>query len=162
MISTLAKPTNSVPKLVIVLDVVSVAFTLSKIRKTPSLNISLSFSMAWKPLITLMPPRASVSLPVTSARISPRRRKAGRSALNALVDASPNRRSGPRARVVMITSIRTRKMKATIAVIVPPTNCTSPVPTRFLTPSTSSIMRDTNSPVLESLKVRIGNWRTCF
>ena len=40
-----------------------------------------------------------------------------------------------------------RKKNAMTAVITPPTNSTSPVPTRLRTPSTSVMMRDTSMPV---------------
>ena len=79
MTATLAMPMKKVPRLVTRLEVVSVVFTLSKIRMTPAWKISPSFSTAWKPLITRIPPSASVRRPVTSARILPRSRNAGRS-----------------------------------------------------------------------------------
>ena len=56
------------------INVVSVVFTLLKIRITPSRKISPSFSIAWKPLITRIPPSASAAdcgprpIPVRSGR----------------------------------------------------------------------------------------------
>ncbi len=157
MMSTLAEPMKKVPRLVTRLDVVSVVFTLSKIRITPSWKTWPSFSTAWKPLMTRIPPRASVSRPVTSARIRPRSRKAGRSRWNAFVETKPKPASGTSASPVMTASMRTRNTKATTAVTVPPTSWTRPVPTRFRTPSTSSMMRETSSPDFVLSKMRTGS-----
>ncbi len=114
--STPASPMKKVPRLVTRLDVVSVVFTFSKMRMTPVWKISPSFSRAWNPLMTRMPPSASVSRPVTSARICPRSLNAGRSLANAFVDTNPKPASGTRTSAVMIASTRIRMNSTTIAV----------------------------------------------
>ena len=48
---------------------------------------------------------------------------------------------------VMVALMRSSTMSAISAVMMPPTNSTSPVPIRFRTPSTSLMMRDTSEPV---------------
>ena len=101
-------PMKKVPRLVTRLDVVSVVFTLSKMRMTPARKISASLSTAWNPLMTRMPPRASVSLPVTSALILPRSRNAGRSVWKALVETKLKAASGISARPVMTAFVRIR------------------------------------------------------
>ena len=50
----------------------------------------------------------------------------------------------------------------TMAVKEPPTNCTKPVPIKFLTPSTSVIILDTNAPDFVLSKKLIGNDKTFF
>jgi phage terminase large subunit-like protein len=49
---------------------------------------------------------------------------------------------------VSMTCILSSRTKAINAVTIPPMNSMSPVPTRFLTPSTSDMMREINAPVL--------------
>jgi hypothetical protein len=162
MIRTLADPTKRAPRLATALEVVRVVFTLSKIRMTPEWKISLSLSRAWNPLMIRMPPSASVRRPVTSARIRPRSRKAGRRVLKARAETQLKAASGTMASSVITTSMRIRKTSATTAVTEPPTSCTSPVPTRFRTPSTSSMIRETSSPLFALSKTRTGSSRTCF
>ena len=60
--------------------------------------------------------------------------------------------TGTKTYKVIIGLILINKINDTTEVKVPPINCTKPVPMRFLTPSTSVIMRDTNAPDLELSK----------
>ena len=53
-------------------------------------------------------------------------------------------------------------IKEIIAVIVPPTNCTNPVPIKLRTPSTSLIIRETSAPDFVLSKKLIGNDNTFF
>ena len=107
-----------------------------------------------------IPPRASVSRPVTSAWILPRSRNLGRRRLKALVETTAKSAMGTSASAVITASMRRRKKSAMSAVTMPPTSWTSPVPTRFRTPSTSFMIRDTSSPDFVSSKVRTGRRRT--
>ena len=50
--------------------------------------------------------------------------------------------------IVMIGLICNNRIMEATEVIVPPINCTNPVPTRLRTPSTSVITLDTNAPDL--------------
>ena len=47
------------------------------------------------------------------------------------------------------------------AVTKPPTSCTRPVPTRFLMPSASDMMREISTPVCVESKYRTGRRITC-
>ena len=46
--------------------------------------------------------------------------------------------------------------------MIPPTNCTKPVPIKFLTPSTSLMILETKAPDFVLSKKRIGNESTFF
>ncbi len=143
-------------------DAVRVFLTFWNSRSTPASKTSSSRRSALNPLITRTPPRVSVSLPVTSAINAPRSRKAGRSTRKVFIDASPNAPSGISERSVSTGSMLRRIVNAITEVSTPPTTCTNPVPTRFRTPSTSFITRETSTPDLVLSKTRIGSRSTCF
>ena len=67
---------------------------------------------------------------------------------NARLSTSAKQRSEPTAISVNGTLVRSNSTKAIAAATSPPENSTSPVPSRFRTPSTSLMMRDTSAPVL--------------
>ena len=72
----------------------------------------------------------------------------------------PKIATGTRTKAVIIGLIFINKNKEINAVRVPPISCTRPVPTIFLTPSTSLIIRETNSPDLLLSKKFIGKPKT--
>ena len=98
--------------------------------------------------MTRIPFRVSVSLPVTSALIFPRALKIGRMYPNALSAIRANMRTGTRTNKVICALIRIKITSEMMAVILPPINCTKPVPTKFRTPSTSVITLETKAPDL--------------
>ena len=80
---------------------------------------------------------------------------------NAFIEISPKITSGTNAYSVICGLMRIRSTSATTAVNRPPTSCTSPVPTKLRTPSTSVMMRDTNAPLLLLSKNEIGRRMMC-
>ena len=98
---------------------------------------------------------------MTSARILPRSRNAGRSVRKAFVEMKAKAPRGPSVSTVIVGEMLSRYTKPTTEVITPPTSWTRPVPTRFRTPLTSSMMRDTRSPERVLSKTRTGRLRTC-
>jgi len=122
MMPVVATPSRKVAELVIRAVAVRLLRTFWKSRDTPSSKMSCSCSSALNPLITLIPPRVSVSRPVTSALILPRFRKIGRMILNAFRAMTAKIARGIRAKTVMLTLIFSSNTRETTAVIVPPTN----------------------------------------
>ena len=122
--------------------------TFSKSRMAPAENVSASRSSAWKPFTTRTPPKDSVRRPETSALITLRSRKIGCMMPKALLTRKPNTPRKTSVARVSVAFILISRMKATSAVINPPSSSTSPVPTRLRTPSASDMMRDTRAPVL--------------
>ena len=86
----------------------------------------------------------------------------GRITLNAFNAIKAKIAKGIKVKIVIVQLIRSSNIKDTIAVIVPPTSCTNPVPIKLRTPSTSLIIRETNAPDFVLSKNRIGNERTFF
>ena len=82
--------------------------------------------------------------------------------LKALSAIYPNIESGTNTKSVIHAFSFIKIIKDTMAVKEPPTNCTNPVPIRFLTPSTSLMIRDTNAPDFVLSKKLIGNDNTFF
>ena len=154
---TLARPSKSVAALVTRLVVVNDFFTFSNKRSTPFSNVFISWSSALNPFITLIPLSDSVSRPVTSALISLLFLKMGRMMENAFSEIRPKTINGTITYNVIWGLILMRSIKATTEVSTPPNNCTSPVPTRLRTPSTSVMIRETSSPLLELSKNLIGS-----
>ena len=67
---------------------------------------------------------------------------------NALMAITAKISTGTKTKRVILGLILINRINEIIAVSVPPNNCTKPVPIRFLTPSTSLIIRDTKAPDL--------------
>jgi hypothetical protein len=99
-----------------------------------------------------MPPRVSVSRPVTSALILPRSRKIGRNRENASALTTPNAARRSSVTVVRRQLSQNSTPSATTAVTMPPTRSTRPVPTRFRMPSASDMMREMRTPVFVESK----------
>ena len=99
-----------------------------------------------------MPPSVSVSRPVTSALILPRSRKIGRSRVKASAITPPKAASNTSVTVVSRQLSQNSTPSAMVAVTMPPTSCTSPLPTRFRMPSASFMMREISTPVLVESK----------
>ncbi len=78
----------------------------------------------------------------------PRSRKMGRMVPNARFRKNMNAPTSAMAITVISALMRNRTTSAITAVTSPPRNSTRPVPTRFRTPSTSLMMRETSVPVL--------------
>ena len=85
--------------------------------------------------------------PVTSAVITPRSRKMGRMELNARCRVNVNATMKNTTTPVMTAEIRNKMTTLIMAVSNPPVNSTRPVPIRLRTPSTSFMMRETNTPL---------------
>ena len=77
--------------------------------------------------------------------------------LNAFSATKPKIATGRKTNKVIHGFILMSSTTDIIAVIVPPTSCTSPVPIRLRTPSTSLIILDTSAPDLLLSKKLIGN-----
>ncbi len=162
MIPVVAIPNRKVEELVINAVAVKLFFTFRNKRSTPSSKILFSWASALKPLMTRTPPKVSVNRPVTSALIFPRFLKIGRMILNAFNAINAKMAKGTRVNRVMVQLICNKRTRETTAVMVPPTNCTNPVPMRFRTPSTSVMMRETKAPDFALSKNRIGSESTFF
>ena len=156
MIPVVARPNRNVADEVINAVAVRLFFTLTNNSCTPFSKTKASCSAALNPLITRIPPSVSVSLPVTSALIFPLALKMGLITLKAFRAMMAKMAKGMRVNKVIDTLICSNKIRETTAVMVPPTNCTRPVPIKFLTPSTSVIILDTKAPDLVLSKNRIG------
>ena len=65
--------------------------------------------------------------------------------------------TGTITKKVIVAFILIKITKEIIAVRLPPINCTRPVPTKFLTPSTSVITRETRAPDFSLSKKEIGS-----
>ena len=162
MMPTDAIPKRKLPELVTKLVVVRLLFTFRKSFSTPCSKILISCFSALKPLITRTPLSVCVKRPVTSALIAPRSLKMGRIFPNAFKAISPKTATGIITNSVIFQLMLNKKNKQITEVSMPPTNCTRPVPTKFLTPSTSVITRDTSLPDCWLSKNRVGNRRMCF
>ena len=162
MIPVVARPNKNVADEVINAVAVRLFFTLTNNSCTPFSNTNASCSAALNPLITRIPPSVSVSLPVTSALIFPLALKIGLITLKAFRAMMAKMAKGMRVNKVIDTLICSNKIKETTAVMVPPTNCTRPVPIKFLTPSTSVIILETRAPDLVLSKNPIGKPRIFF
>ena len=157
-----ATPNKKVDELVIKAVVVKLFFTFSYRRSTPTSNTSSSCFSALNPLMTRIPPKVSVNLPLTSALIFPRFRKMGRMILKAFNAIMAKMVNGIKVNKVMNTLMSISKIRETTAVMMPPTSCTKPVPMRFRTPSTSDMIRETSAPDFALSKNRTGRANTFF
>ena len=113
-------------------------------------------------MITLIPPKVSVKRPLTSAFIFPLALKIGRIYLNDFKAIKPNIDKGTKVKSVIQTFILNKITNVKIAVNEPPINCTKPVPIKFLTPSTSLIILETNAPDFVLSKKLMGKDNTFF
>ncbi len=162
MMPVVASPNKNVADEVIKAVAVRLFFTLTNNSCTPFSKTKASCSAALNPLITRIPPSVSVSLPVTSALIFPLALKIGLITLKAFRAMMAKIAKGMSVNKVIDTLICSNKIRETTAVMVPPTNCTRPVPIKFLTPSTSVIIRETKAPDLVLSKNRMGRPRIFF
>ena len=142
----LANPSKKVAELVTKAVDVRLAFTFSNKRCTPCSNTLFSWGSALNPFITRAPFRVSVNRPVTSALSLPLSLKIGRILAKALSAIKANKPTGTKTKTVIVALMRSKSTREMIAVKVPPTNCTKPVPTRLRTPSTSVIILETKAP----------------
>ena len=156
-----AKPSKKVEELVINAVAVKLFFTFWNKSSTPfSKTLSYCFS-ALNPLITRIQFIVSVRRPVTSAFILPRALKIGRIYPNAFKAIRAKIITGTKTNKVICALISINIIKEIMAVIVPPMSCTNPVPTKFLTPSTSVITLETKAPDLllsKKLTGRVNNF----
>ena len=144
MITVEIAPTADVP---VIVDAMFL-----KRRSTPPLNTASSRFSATYVLTRRIPPSVSLRRPVTSALISWRLRKIGRSFLNAMdIDTAKMKSSATVASVSRAFSASSTT-KAATAVTFPPINWTSPVPTRFRIPSGSVMIREIRTPLLVESK----------
>ena len=157
MIPVVASPNKKVAEEVINAVAVRLFSTLTNSSFTPFSNTRASCSAALNPLITRIPPRVSVSLPFTSALIFPLALKMGLIILKAFKAITAKMAKGMSVNKVMETLICSNSIKETTAVMAPPTNCTKPVPIKFLTPSTSVMILETKAPDLVLSKNLMGN-----
>ena len=120
--------------------------TLRRSRCAPLAKIRSSFRSEVYALTMRTPARLSPSRPVTSALIRPRSRNNGLRRLKAMAMAPPKT-----SRIDMVNRVSTQLTYSRIAKQVaditrPPVSCTSPVPTRFLIPSASVMIREMRTP----------------